>query len=346
VNKNQQNRKPGGKTYSLTAKERKAQRVTGVKSYVKKTPETDVAADLSEAGLVSLGPGAGERAGLSHTKKMAVILTSVFLALILIVLAILTPTVFYPMIRYGAIDNPVAKIELSNGDVLEFEIYQKEVPNASNNFLYLAKKGFFDGTIIFDLTNKYIRFGQYESYVKSRTENADFLKKIKDITLPTETTSADNVFDYRLYKDTALSAGRIVDKYNSFAYLSQCSGESGVDFQICGKENASETVPVKNSSENPGSPKTMTGQTFGRALQSSQETIEKIVNAELNPDNGSRYWTGPKNTIRIKSVKIYQLKYFVDPASKKQKKWQDFNWDDYFQGNRYMYWHGSSGFSE
>ena len=43
--------------------------------------------------------------------------------------------------------NPVATIEMENGNVITAELYPETAPNTVNNFISLAKKGFYDGLI-------------------------------------------------------------------------------------------------------------------------------------------------------------------------------------------------------
>ena len=43
--------------------------------------------------------------------------------------------------------NPVIAIEMENGDVIKAELYPHVAPNTVNNFISLAKKGFYDGLI-------------------------------------------------------------------------------------------------------------------------------------------------------------------------------------------------------
>ena len=43
--------------------------------------------------------------------------------------------------------NPIVTIEMENGDVIKAELYPEVAPNTVNNFISLAKKGFYDGLI-------------------------------------------------------------------------------------------------------------------------------------------------------------------------------------------------------
>ena len=43
--------------------------------------------------------------------------------------------------------NPIATIELENGGSIKIELYPEVAPNTVNNFISLAKKGYYDGLI-------------------------------------------------------------------------------------------------------------------------------------------------------------------------------------------------------
>lgn len=44
-------------------------------------------------------------------------------------------------------DHPTVTIELENGGIVQAELYPEHAPNTVNNFVSLAGKGFYDGTI-------------------------------------------------------------------------------------------------------------------------------------------------------------------------------------------------------
>lgn len=43
--------------------------------------------------------------------------------------------------------NPTVTIEMENGGIIKAELYPEIAPNTVNNFIYLIKKGFYDGLI-------------------------------------------------------------------------------------------------------------------------------------------------------------------------------------------------------
>lgn len=42
-------------------------------------------------------------------------------------------------------ENPIVTIEMASGDAMKLELYPEKAPNTVNNFISLAKKGFYDG---------------------------------------------------------------------------------------------------------------------------------------------------------------------------------------------------------
>jgi peptidyl-prolyl cis-trans isomerase B (cyclophilin B) len=44
-------------------------------------------------------------------------------------------------------NNPIATIEMENGDIMKLELYPDIAPNTVKNFISLASKGFYDGVI-------------------------------------------------------------------------------------------------------------------------------------------------------------------------------------------------------
>lgn len=42
-------------------------------------------------------------------------------------------------------DNPIITIEMASGETMKLELYPEKAPNTVNNFISLAKKGFYDG---------------------------------------------------------------------------------------------------------------------------------------------------------------------------------------------------------
>ncbi|MCL2062727.1 MAG: peptidylprolyl isomerase [Firmicutes bacterium] len=321
---------------SLTAKERKElSRAKSNKDYVQinAAQSTETPAEGEIAGAISLG---GEK--VFTQKKKLILLVSIALSIILIVMAVLLPIVFSPMYRYRNINNPVAVMELSNGDVIELEIFERQLPYTASNFIYLARKGFFDGTIIFDTTVGAMRFGQYESYSTYRSRNETFLQRITDITVP-GTAHNNNKFDYRLNQENMGHGSPFQYHDREFGRISLAVHHSGTEFQITGKRPnvASLDAPIKDTSRNV-TPLNMAGQAFGRLLNpQSEAVVEKIVNMPQF-ENDHPFWSGPNPTITIKRVRLHNLDL--------RGKWRNFNWDEFFQPagqSAKIYWAGGAG---
>ena len=43
--------------------------------------------------------------------------------------------------------NPIVTIEMENGSTIKAELYPEKAPNSVSNFIFLIKKGFYDGLI-------------------------------------------------------------------------------------------------------------------------------------------------------------------------------------------------------
>lgn len=51
---------------------------------------------------------------------------------------------------------PVATIEMQNGSVIKLELYYDIAPNTVKNFVHLANKGFYDGTIFHRVVKNFV----------------------------------------------------------------------------------------------------------------------------------------------------------------------------------------------
>ena len=52
--------------------------------------------------------------------------------------------------------NPIVTIEMENGDVIKAELYPEIAPNTVNNFISLAKSGYYDGLIFHRVINGFM----------------------------------------------------------------------------------------------------------------------------------------------------------------------------------------------
>jgi len=350
------------KKTSLTSKERKAQRRAGAESSQsicvceqcgKKlavpagkildcpecgTPVSNIPEIVPE--LESIQPGVVDppvgRLAFSR-KNIYWIIAAVCMAAVLITFAVLTPVVFMPMYEYRDVDNPVAVIELSNGGSVKLEIFEKEVPDLATNFLYLARKGFFNGTIIFDTTNQYVRFGQIEEFesggtMKLRSQNTKFTDAVKDMTVHKD-YPARSKFDYRMNRGKVDDPAKRADSSNvqRAGYLSLCYNISGTEFQICTSNNAQLEVDRRGPVS---SRKTMNGYVLGVCIGASPEESLKTVKGiaameQLDDYTVNPWWNPPKETVTIKNIKLYKMDYWG--------KWRTFHWDNDFK-SKMSYW--------
>jgi Peptidyl-prolyl cis-trans isomerase (rotamase) - cyclophilin family len=53
-------------------------------------------------------------------------------------------------------EKPIVTIEMENGDVMQAELYPEIAPNTVNNFISLAKQGFYDGLIFHRVINGFM----------------------------------------------------------------------------------------------------------------------------------------------------------------------------------------------
>lgn len=203
----------------------------------------------------------------------------VLFAFALIMVATGTIIPIYLNTGYRNYENPVAVIELAvNGktEKLEYEIFAKEAPIASANFMYLASKGFFDNVIVYDNSSNWIKFGGYTAsgYAHKadddaflRTLNGDFsLEKITD----------KNALKYKLNTDNY----RDLDyKKTNFVLTSNVTSSrtSATEFQIsCSLDNGAPVVNGYRGGAANATNNTLTVECFGRPLR-TQENLEKTA---------------------------------------------------------------------
>lgn len=310
--------------YSLTAKQRKEQRMEAKNKEAEKSAKAEkleAAPATEEVSGEAVSEVAAEKTvfGLKPS-AFAIIIVCAVLAIALIITAILLP-VLSPRFAYRKVDNPVAVIYLSNGETLEFEVYEKEVPNAATNFLYLAKNNYFNGSIIFDRQNNYIRFGGfYDTEYNHRETDESFNAKFKDIT---KSASAKYKFQYRLSADTSNQA-----KFGQTeGYLSFMQNSSSTEFQIC---TVSGSPLTATNGENT---RTVNAISFARCLNEKvmNKLTELYASMENTVSHGS-YWKYPAPVVKIEKIKLYNMD---------NSKWKNFNFDDYFK-DKISGWTGGS----
>ncbi len=299
------------RAYSLTKKERKArQEMQKEKAGVISQSEKTVVE--SESVLPEENSAIGEEQAAKTERKTVLVITAVILAaVILITTAILLPILFTTVYRYRDINNPVARMELSNGMVLEYEIFEDTCPIAASNFIFLARIGYFDNTIIFDSQNNWVRFGGYETETAHRSANKTFTDTVEGIN-----KYPNSKFGYRLKADTS-SEAKMYDQKGILAFL---YNDTATEFQVAAIDGAQLTVQGTYSKE-------YRVTACGRAFEESMPYIEEIAAMARNEQSQHSTWKAPQPTITIKKVKLYNLD---------RKKWKHFGFDDYFYGNSYI----------
>ena len=217
----------------------------------------------------------------------------------LIVTAIVLP---FTCSSYGSVKNPVARIELSNGMDLEFEIYEDTCPIAATNFIFLAKSGFFDGTIIYDAQQGWVRFGDFVSMSTYKRDDKKFMEGLEGFS----EIHKNNKLSYRLYADTSPDASR----YGEAGMLVFDYDQSSCQFFMSSDAN----LQVKNSPT-----------VVGRYLNDTLDLLKEIVAMPLNEDSPHITYKNPMPTITIQDVKLYNLD---------NKKWKKFNFEEYMSTAR------------
>lgn len=290
------------KNYSMTAKERKAMRAP--EPIDERTPE-EIEAEA--------------RAAADKRKRRNRILLGCLicvLAAALIALAVILP-ILAARNKYSYVKNPVAVIELDNGMTMRYEIFEDSCPVAATNFLFLAKVGYFDGTIIFDSQNSWVRFGGFTGTASKahRMNDEEFCAKVSGLN---ERGTPPSKFKYRLKQDTSKDATGLLGQKGVLTFLRQ---DTATEFQVAAIDNAQTDVPGTSSYRN------MTA--VGRALD--DETLANIaaitaLNRLTKDESEHSVWRAPYigedtgKLIRIKKVKLYNMS---------KSKWKHFNFETY-----------------
>ncbi len=339
------------RTYSLTAKERKKLRAenNGQKPTQEPVASTDATAE-EQAMAVSQ----------KRSKRAVVIISiAVVLAVILIVTAIVVPLAINAANPYRGYKHVIARFELSNEMVLEYVIEENEYDIAATNFIFLAKNGYFDNTVLFDAgdqsrdTDGWMRFGGYEKQpsvweggssnynnTKHHAQNEKYCRSFGGIS----NKWFDNVcnkFGYDLNADPKGTNAERLDDEGVLAFL---YNDTSTEFQMSYKEQPSNDVNVINNTSSGMSytmrelKPTMVGYALNRKTVTNLKKIAAtaITTEEAKVTFGV-VWCPPDPAIYIKKVKVYNLD---------GKKWDDFDFVSYMTkkksdgSTRYRGWTG------
>ncbi len=340
------------RTYSLTAKERKERRYAEQNKSKSKVEPNERAAEARKTEEQTM------IAAQSKSRRTSVIIGAVVaVAIILIIVALIAPVIAYMINPYRDYKHVIARFELSNEMVLEYVIEEDEYDIAATNFIFLAKNGYFDNTVLFDAGDAsremdgWVRFGGYEKqpytwvsgasgdYDKSH-HHASNKKYCESFTaLPNKKfADARNKFGYKLYAD---KNGESADRLDDIGVLTYLYDDTSTEFQMSYKERPSNDVRVRGSGNNGTyTTKELKSTMVGYALNNDTvKNLQKIAaKAKENTSISSGViWYPPQPTIYIRKVKVYNLD---------GKKWDDFDFLEYLNGQkdgggtRYKDWPG------
>ena len=177
------------RTYSLTAKERKALRLQEQEKRNKKNgkQETISPSVPQEISPVSTATETTAQASQVSRRPLWIAIVGAITGLIVILTAVLL-LVFNPFDTKSNSIYPRAIITLDDGRKLTLTLWEEDAPIAATNFIFLSKIGFFTysggdskGSLIYDVQEgKFMRFGAYYDYNSSATryKQTDFLNGI------------------------------------------------------------------------------------------------------------------------------------------------------------------------
>ena len=324
---------------SLTAKERKNQnRADLQKADTQKQKTNEVMQETPASEPVPVGAVETGFGSMARTRnKLWIPIVAGVLALLMILFAVLIPTVIVPNVRFGHLNNPVVVFHLSNGERIEIVVYEEAVPHAATNFLYLARIGFFNDTIIFDTTRGFVRFGQFENpeFTQFRTTNERFLRNVRNMTTPDTFAQGDSPFDYRLNNVEPASAQASEGRVRDIGAVSSMHMFSGTEFQIAAIQNPQ--LDLQSTRENETDVLQTPGRVIGHVTEHSLDVIARIHSAPRVVNTAHRFFTPPAQTISIRRTSVHGTDFWG--------KWRTFNWDEYFNtaGSMRVIWQGGSG---
>jgi len=239
--------------------------------------------------------------------KLFVLIAGIFLAVVLISFAIAIPFMTSPSF---AVDTPVARIELVvNGrrENLYIQLLPDAAPATVSNFMFLARYGYFDDTIISDVSGPqtpvrdghgFVRFGGYETPNQSRRireTNDRFYDRFPLLRDDRE----GNKLGWELRSENQVG---VTTQFN----VSMITGwQHSTLFQIAALSNPHTTV----ESNNPNSPGTRTtpGNVFGTVMgRESRELVQRIANTAPNPNSTHSHFNEPISQITIRRVRLFQ----------------------------------------
>ena len=323
------------RTYSLTAKERKARRAQQMRQ-PQKEELTEPAVSYAEARAAQEGAMIASQKRSKGTT--AIVGAVIAVAIILVLSAILIPVIAFLVNPYRSYKNVVARFSLSNGMVLEFVIEEEKYDIAATNFIFLATNGYFDNTVFFDAQNGYLRFGGYEEQPRLASSSSDYENTRHHAenkaycanfsALPTSRFRNGDVsykFKYKLNADKGGEVDSLVHQIGALTFL---YSDTSTEFQMTYSDMPIDTVDRRESGNTYTS--TLKPTMVGYALDGPDgKTVNNLIEisklaAETSTVTYGLMWKPPTPTIYIRSVKVYNLD---------TSKWRDFSFIDYIMGN-------------
>lgn len=252
--------------------------------------------------------------------KLIVIIVAVMLSVALIITGIVLPFALSDEYVSEEGVNPYAVMKLSNGMTINYEIWEQDCPKTATNFIYLAEIGYFDGTVIFDRQNGYVRFGGWQENSEHRGDsNTEFLNKITDRVYKDRDYSG-NKFGYRISNESKRSSYA-----NTVGALAFCYERSATEFQFVSSENTSLTLA--GDSDNNG----WKSSVFGMASDDKSIANIKAIAALPMDESGEKfnhpYFKAPLDKdglIKIESIKV---------RKKLDTKWKKFDFMEFARGD-------------
>ncbi len=312
--------------YSLTAKERKALRRGGNEKKIVSRRGEPIASNAAETPVAV----PGESGAVATKRRIWVPVTCAVVALVLI----LTAVILLVIVPTYKSKYPRAVIYLSDGRQLTMTIWEDECPIAATNFIFLAKIGFFDGTIIYDvhhnnstasdkIDHNYMRFGAFTDYSSNATRYTDekFLKSIPrsifnvvNVDSQYKPAASSNLFGYRLLKDrlNGAAAARYINPY-----VVSYNIDNSADYVINLAEN--NTVIDRDLFTSATSSLVAFG-SFDD--EESQKILDEIYSRDTIANTGIEGAFGLTERISITKIKLVNLN---------RKKWKNFEFVSYMK---------------
>jgi len=277
------------------------------------------------------------------------------LVLIILLFSILLPVTIIPHCAMIQVGNPVARMHLSNGMVLDFEIFEDEVPAPATNFIFLARMGYFDDAIIFDIQSGFARFGGFRNNAFfHREQDLEFTSTVSGLEVGSDWVVGRSIFSYRFSGNGRFTTNNGIEgRYRESGWLSFLPN-SATEFQMALRQEADSWV----QNDNGAARQNMTGRAFGEAL--NQETRDNLAilsriadygeNGGVMTVPGINHWWLPRQTITITRISFFNLnrsRWTPDPNGTIQnnpQKWNArFNFSEWKRYHNVNFWSTGTG---